>query len=208
LESLNYQATADYLQSILAMPPARLANGHRDLGWSCSEHALTLSLALIDCGIPCVVAQGELYIVAAEYKEHVANHYFVLDHQNQVFDSSIRFLQTSGIFPQNDSSACNVRLTLTLPGGDDLQNERHTPDRPPLVWYVQKLVYDPLKHQFIESQTPFGKMLTTAVGAAHPYFWTVLARQAANILQCAREPSLTWDGLIEQTIRAARRTIH
>lgn len=181
---MNAAGAIQYLQALITMPKERLPNGHRDLGWCCSEHALVLALALNSHGISCRIVKGAVHIRTEAAAEDVANHYFVIDGSrlSQVFDSSIRFADISGIFPGYTPALTTVDIvSSTTDDAPPPYRFRSSPASTARVRYVQCSVLDP--HDFLDrtSPTPYGGWLTDQA-VNHGRFWRAAAATTVAIL--------------------------
>ena len=181
---MNAADAIRYLQALITMPKERMLDGRRDLGWCCSEHALVLALALNSRGVSCRIARGAVYIRTEAAAEDVVNHYFVVggSRSSQVFDSSLRFAEISGIFTGYTPSWITVEIvSSTTDEVPPPYNFRRTPASAARVRYVQSSTLDP--HDFVDrtSPTAYGDWLT-AQAVGHGQFWRAAAVTTAAIL--------------------------
>lgn len=206
---MNAADAIRYLQALITMPKERMADGRRDPGWCCSEHALVLALALDSCGVSCQIAQGAVYIRTEAAAEDVTNHFFVVGvlRSSQVFDSSLRFPGISGVFPNYTPASIAVEIvSSTTDGTPPPYKFRNSPASAARVRYVHRSTLD--SHEFLDrtSATPYGDWLT-AQGVGHGHFWRAAATTTAAIL-CG-EISLSKvlpekEFLLHDTMRASR----
>ena len=194
---MNAHAAILYLQALINEPLGTLPNGHRDLGWCCSEHALILSHALIASGAPCHVAEGSVFIKLEQFGERVVKHWFVLSDTlpSRIYDSSIRFREVCGVFPDG----------IVQPVPAHLCEERTEQENPPQngIWYFREKIHDPRRYITETSKTPYGDWLTS-LAVNHHHFWLAASATTAAILQRRITPPTVLPSrrrLVEETAR-------
>ena len=173
---MNYLAATRYLQSLVGMPQGFTSKGERDLGWCCSEHAMILSLALIQCGVDAAVVKGGVNIRLHDSDELVVMHCFVLSDSlpHRIFDSSIQFGTVCGVFPDYEVQPVPAILC----------EDRGQFKNPPCegIWYFREHTFDPRDHLGVTSKTPYGDWLTS-IAMDHHQLWLAAAATTAGILQ-------------------------
>jgi hypothetical protein len=177
------------------------ADGLRDLGWNCSENALIFSLALTDCGKPCHIAEGGVFIRLPLVGENVTRHWFVVSDSTPplVYDSSITFKDVCGVFPDCITQPVPIHFTL----GEVPANFLDYP-RDQGIWYFQNAIHNPRNYITKISKTPYGDWLTS-ININHGNFWMNAAQITSAILVGRITPPATFSDkqtLVQKTATA------
>ena len=154
-------------------PDGRLV---QDYGWCCSDHARVLALALNTIGVDCVVAEGSV-VIHFGLPQPVMPHYFVMDSEGLVYDSSIKHVRVCGIYRNEGALQFKNICKLHEPGTNNDTQFRSSRDVDAYLDYVVKFTHQPEDLVLRESVTPYGDFLTSEF-VQHQSFW----RSAANVV--------------------------
>ena len=175
---MNARPAIRYLQALINDAPGRTADGLRDLGWNCSENALILSLALIESGRPCHIAEGAVFIRLPSGVENVIRHWFVVSDSIPplVYDSSITFKDVCGVFPDCITQPVPINFSLDKIPPSFLDYPMNQG-----IWYFQNATHNPRNYIAKISETQYGGWLTS-INIEHGNFWMNAAQITSAIL--------------------------
>jgi hypothetical protein len=198
---MNAIPAIKYLQTLINSPPReRTHELPRDLRWCCSEHALVLSLALIECGKECHVGEGAVFMRLESGWESVTKHFFVVSDLVPpcVYDSAIIFKEICGVFPDCIAQPVAVHLQFGKAPASFLE---YPSDHG--VWYFCDTKHNPREYVTTTAPTPYGDWLAS-LNVKHGDFWLNAAKITAAILQGSIAPPTNFPDrqtLAEKTAR-------